>query len=225
MNRSSTGATRRDVIVGGLGLACAAASIGLTQNADVKPIGAEALEQALPQSLGAWRSIPAAGVVLPPEGSLTKRLYSNVMVRAYADGTSAVTLLLAYGAIQSGNMQMHRPELCYPAAGFAIASSQRVDIPLTADRAIAAKLLETRSSVRAEQVLYWTRVGGEFPTTRLEQRWSVLRQNFTGQVPDGMLVRTSIAASSSAAALPILENFVDALIKGVSPGTRKLLLG
>lgn len=225
MKRRSPTATRRDLLIGGVGLLCAGASIAVAQNTDVEPLPAEALDDALPQTLGIWRAIPAAGVVLPPAGALSKRLYSNVMVRAYENGQSAVTLLLAYGALQSGGMQMHRPELCYPAAGFAIASSQRVDLPLSPHRHIAAKLLDTRSSVRQEQVLYWTRIGDEFPTSRIDQRWAVLRQNFSGRIPDGMLVRTSVVSRSPDDALPILKSFVSSMITGVQAPALKLLLG
>lgn len=217
--------TRRDLLIGGIGVLCAGASVAVAQNTDVDPLPARALEDALPQMLGKWSAMPAAAVVMPPEGSLTDRLYSNVMVRAYQDGQNEVTLLLAYGALQSGGMQMHRPELCYPAAGFAIDSSRRVDLPLDNGRTIAAKLLDTRSSVRKEQVLYWTRIGREFPTSRIDQRWTVLRENFAGRIPDGMLVRTSVVAQDANRALPILNSFVSAMTQDVAAPARKLLFG
>lgn len=225
MTRTSPAATRRDLLIGGIGLLCAGGSVAVAQNTDVDPLPAHALEDALPQAFGGWRAVPTAGVVLPPKGSLTDRLYSDVMVRAYENGKTAVTLLLAYGAIQSGGMQMHRPELCYPAAGFAIASSRRVALPLDRTRRIEAKLLDTQSSVRKEQVLYWTRIGDEFPTSRIDQRWAVLRQNFSGRVPDGMLVRTSVVARDIDDALPILNSFVSAIIEGVRGPARHLLFG
>lgn len=225
MTRRFPATTRRDLLIGGAGLLCAGTSVAVAQNTAVEALPPGALEEALPREFGSWRAMPAAGVVLPPEGSLTDRLYSDVVVRAYEDGRSAVTLLLAYGALQSGGMQMHRPELCYPAAGFAINSSQLVNLPLDRERRIRAKLLDTRSSVRKEQVLYWTRIGDEFPTSRVEQRWAVLRQNFVGRVPDGMLVRTSTVAQNSEAALPILNSFVAAMIRGVRSSARDLLFG
>ena len=217
--------TRRDLLIGGVGLLCAGGSVAVAQNTTVDRLPAHALEDALPQTLGNWRAMPAAAVVMPPEGSLTDRLYSNVMVRAYQDGRNEVTLLLAYGALQSGGMQMHRPELCYPAAGFAIDSSRRVDLPLGNGRTIAAKLLDTRSSVRKEQVLYWTRIGREFPTSRIDQRWTVLRENFAGRIPDGMLVRTSVVADNAEQALPILDSFVSDMTHSVKAPARKLLFG
>lgn len=226
MIRRFPATTRRDFLVGGVGLLCAGTSVAVAHDTAVEALPPGALENGLPKSFGEWRAIPAAGVVLPPEGSLTDRLYSDVMVRAYEDGRSAVTLLLAYGAVQSGGMQMHRPELCYPAAGFAISSSQSVNIALGKDRRITAKLLDTRSSVRKEQVLYWTRVGDEFPISRIDQRWAVLRQNFAGRIPDGMLVRTSVVARDAQAALPILNSFVSAMIDAIqASAARKLLLG
>lgn len=217
--------TRRDLLIGGVGLLCAGTSVAVAQNTTMDALPPGALEDGLPLTFEGWRAIPASGVVLPTESTLTDRLYSDVVVRTYEDGRDAVTLLLAYGALQSGGMQMHRPELCYPAAGFAISSSQIVNLPLDSDRRITAKLLDTRSSVRKEQVLYWTRIGSEFPSSRIEQRWAVLRQNFRGRVPDGTLVRTSVVAQDAATALPILNSFVSAMVKGIQAPARQLVLG
>jgi EpsI family protein len=226
MRGKSASATRRDVLIGGAGLLCAGAGVAAARETAVEPLPEGVLEEATPQGFGAWRAIPASGVVLPAESELSDKIYNDVMVRAYQnDRGAAVTLLLAYGASQGPEMQLHRPEACYPAAGFAIKDTQPVNLPLAGGPSINAKLLDTESPARREQVLYWTRVGDRFPTSPMEQRWAVVRQNFAGNVPDGILVRTSLQASDAEAALPVLRSFVTAMVDGAPAPFRRLLVG
>jgi len=218
--------TRRNVLIGGVGLACAGMALAGARETAVEPLPEGALERMLPQSFGRWHAIPAGGVVLPPKSELSDKTYNDVLVRVYEDGAgAAVALLLAYGAFQGRDMQLHRPEVCYPAAGFDIKSSQVLGLTIPAQPLITAKLLDTQSQQRSEQVLYWTRVGHEFPTSPMEQRWSVVTQNLHGRVPDGILVRTSVAAPDVQTALPMLRNFVDAMLESSPAAARRLLVG
>jgi len=225
MIHASNITSRRDVLIGSVGLLCAGTSVFVTGQTDVDPLPKGTLENALPPALGAWRAVPADGIVLPPQSDLSKKLYNDVMIRAYENSGTIVMLLLAYGASQAEELQMHRPEVCYPAAGFGIRSSQVVQLPLGKRGVIDAKLLETESSVRKEQVLYWSRVGNHFPTSQLSQRWAVLRENLAGRVPDGILVRTSTVGSGPQAALPVLRSFAEAMLANAPPSARRLLVG
>jgi EpsI family protein len=219
-------ATRRNVLVGGLGLACCGLAFAGARETALEPLPDGALERLMPQTLGPWRAIRAGGVVLPPESELSDKTYNDVLVRVYENGAGgAIALLLAYGAFQGRDMQLHRPEVCYPAAGFAIKSTQVLGLSIPAQPLIAARLLDTQSQQRSEQVLYWTRVGQEFPTSPMEQRLAVVRQNLRGNVPDGILVRTSTVASDAQAALPTLRGFVDAMLEASPAATRRLLVG
>ena len=223
---NSASRTRRDVLIGGAGLLCAGVGIAAARESAVDPLPKGALQEATPQGFGAWRAVPAGSVVLPAESELSDKIYNDVMVRAYQnDSGEAVTLLLAYGAFQGPEMQLHRPEVCYPAAGFAIKDTQAVDLPLARGQMINAKLLDTESPARKEQVLYWTRVGDRFPMSPMAQRWAVISQNFQGNVPDGMLVRTSVQGPDAEVALPLLRSFVTAMLGGASAPFRRLLVG
>lgn len=218
--------TRRNMIVGGLGLACSGIALAGAREASIEPLPEGALDRLVPARIGDWRAIEAGGVVLPAEGDLSDQTYNDVLVRVYQDGAgAAVALLLAYGSLQGRDMQLHRPELCYPAAGFEIRQAETLDLRLPNEPVISARLLDTASQVRPEQVLYWTRIGDEFPTTQLAQRISVVRHNLAGEVPDGILVRTSTVAQDGPAALPILRGFIATLVRDAPPATRKLLIG
>jgi EpsI family protein len=218
--------TRRNILVGGLGLACSGLAWAGAREAEIEPLPDGALARIMPSRFGDWRSVEAGGVVLPPESEMSEKAYNDVLVRVYErEGGDAVALLLAYGSLQGRDMQLHRPELCYPAAGFAIRGAETVDLRLPNQPAISARLLDTASQTRPEQVLYWTRVGNDFPTTQLAQRWSVVRHNLQGEVPDGILVRTSTVAADAPAALPVLRSFVQSLVGDAPPAARKLLMG
>ncbi|WP_299309988.1 exosortase C-terminal domain/associated protein EpsI [uncultured Croceicoccus sp.] len=225
MNRAGNHASRRDVLVGSVGLLCAGASVLATGEKDVDALPRGALKNAFPHVLGEWRAVPAGNVVLPPQSKLSDQLYNDVMVRGYENGDAMVVLLLAYGAVQNKSMQMHRPEGCYPASGFGILSSQVVQLPLADGHDINAKFLVTESNVRKEQVLYWSRVGNHFPTSLLSQRWAVLQESLAGRSPDGILVRTSTIANRPQAALPLLRSFADAMIAHAPTTARRLLTG
>jgi len=217
---------RRDLLIGGIGLSCSGLAWAGARETAMTPLPDGALERLVPKRFGAWQAVQAGGVVLPPESEMSDKTYNDVLVSAYQNPAGeSVALLLAYGSFQGRDMQLHRPEICYPAAGFAIKSSREVELALPNAPLVSAKLMDTASQMRAEQVLYWTRVGNAFPTTQLAQRWSVLSQNFRGNVPDGMLVRTSTITQGPETALPILQSFVASLVEHAAAPTRRLLVG
>jgi EpsI family protein len=218
--------SRRNLLVGGVGLACSGLAWAGAREAEMEPLPDGVLDRIMPSRFGSWRAVEAGGVILPPESEMSDRTYNDVLVRVYENGAgNAVALLLAYGSLQGRDMQLHRPELCYPAAGFEIRGAETLDLRLPNEPVISARLLDTASQSRAEQVLYWTRIGREFPTTQLAQRWSVLRQNLGGEVPDGILVRTSTVAADAPAALPVLRSFIETMMDESPPAARKLLVG
>jgi len=49
------------------------------------------------------------------------KLYSQILNRVYVNATGyRIMLLLAYGSDQHGSLQADKPEVCYPAQGFAL---------------------------------------------------------------------------------------------------------
>ena len=225
-NVTSPFVTRRNILVGGVGLACAGLAFAGERKTEVDSLPEGELERLMPQKLGRWQAVEAGGVVLPPESELSDKTYNDVLVRVYTDGDqSAVALLVAYGAFQGRDMQLHRPEACYPASGFVIKSSEILDLEMPSEPRIAAKLLDTQARQRREQVLYWTRVGNEFPTSPMQQRVSVVTQNLRGRVPDGILVRASVTRPDTRAALPLLRGFVAEMLEATPAPMHRLLVG
>lgn len=218
--------TRRNLLVGTVGLACAGMALAAARESEAEPLSEDALGRVVPEQFAGWTSVPSGYVVLPSQNDLTDEVYNDVLIRVYqhADGAS-VAFLMAYGSLQSRDMQLHRPELCYPAAGFAIQSAETLELRLPGQPAIGARLLGTASQARPEQVLYWTRIGNEFPTTQLAQRWAVVRHNLRGEMPDGILVRMSTVSEDAASAFPVLRTFIGDLMNASPMAARRLLVG
>jgi len=84
------------------------------------------LENIVPTKFGDWRELPAQGVqvVNPQTKELLDKLYSQTLTRTYANANGyRIMLSMAYGDDQRGNLQAHKPEVCYPAQGFQLHSN------------------------------------------------------------------------------------------------------
>jgi EpsI family protein len=217
-------ASRRDLLVAGAFGATALAS-GLASFRGKDSLLAAPVDELIPARIGEWTDAPSANILIPRGDTEEMEIYDQLLTRVYTNPASApVMLLVAYGSGQAGTTQLHRPEICYPAAGFALQGRGTLQLPLSAGEAIRAPTLTATAPGRVEQILYWSRVGRDFPTDMAEQRWSLLRHTTVGQVPDGALVRMSMIAPDFRTAMPKLLAFARALLD-LPASTRKLLTG
>ncbi len=164
--------------------------------------------------------------MLPPPDQLARLLYDQQVARSYTSPDQLpVMLLLAYGSSQSGMLQIHRPEICYPASGFKLTETQVTSVPLTQSVALPSRSFTANSDTRVEQVLYWTRIGELVPTGWWSQRFAVVRSNLHGKIPDGLLVRLSTVSNDADQAQATLKKFARAMLEEMSPATRRMLIG
>jgi len=185
------------------------------------------LEDAVPSSFGEWSEVrqQTALVVNPQTQQLLDKLYSQTLQRTYVDANGyRVMLSLAYGDDQRGGLTAHRPEVCYPAQGFALKGMTDVMLD-TPFGAIAARRLNTSMGPRLEPVTYWFNVGDTPIRNQLEQRWVELRLGLLGQVPDGLLFRVSSIDEQPERAYAKQQQFVSDLLKSVDEKTRTRLAG
>lgn len=185
------------------------------------------LAAAVPKRFEGWSELPAstAQVVNPQTQALLDKLYSQVLTRTYvnADGYR-IMLSVAYGDDQRGGLEAHRPEVCYPAQGFALLANQ----PLLLDTRfgpIAARRLDTQLGPRREPVTYWFAMGDQAVGNRLDARWVELRLALSGQVPHGLLFRVSSIDGDKERAYAQQRDFVDALLGAVAGPDRLTLSG
>jgi EpsI family protein len=185
------------------------------------------LEGMVPKQFGDWREEPQrfVQVVNPQTQELLDKLYSQVLTRTYVNaGGYRILLSIAYGSDQRGAMQMHKPEVCYPAQGFVLEKNDAGSL-VTALGEIPVRRLLTTLGPRREPVTYWFTIGDTAIRGKLEKRLADLRYGLTGRIPDGMLFRISSIDPDPAQAFRIQDQFVDQLLAAVSVDDRKRLSG
>ena len=216
---------RRDFLIGGtcLGGALLGGAVSAWRPT-TRPVGG--LAALIPEQIGGWRFAGTGDVLVAEEGETARTPYDDLLTRVYRSGSAPpVTMLVAYGATQRGDVRIHRPEGCYPAAGFTLSDRELVLLPFPGMPAVPARIVHAASVLRTEHVLYWIRIGATFPTDGLEQRWAVIREHLAGRMPDGVLVRLSSPISERPRAREVFHAFLAALLASSPPDARALLFG
>lgn len=217
---------RRDLLLGGLGLAAAGVAWWRMPRERMQLLAKGQLDRLVPTQIGPWRLETTSGLVLPPPDQLAQILYDQQISRVYsAPSGLLVMMVMAYGSSQSGMLQIHRPEICYPAGGFRLTDTVRGALPLAPGREIPTRRFTARSDTRTEQVLYWTRVGELLPVSWALQRVAVMQANLAGFIPDGLLVRLSTITEDAAAGQDTLRQFARLMLAQVGPNGRRVLIG
>lgn len=217
---------RREVLTGSLLLAITGVSELLKPRRMFERLSQDELSAAIPKTVGAYRFATSSGLVLPPKDELSEKLYDQVLTRVYlAPGKLPVMALFAYGSVQNLALELHRPDECYPQQGFAITEPETLRLNF-GDRSIPASVLTARcAGGYVEQVVFWSRIGTQFPPSRTAQSLLVARENFAGRMPDGLLVRLSMPAVDRAAGLAAVGTFLADLDRVLSPLGRRIMLG
>jgi EpsI family protein len=198
----------------------------LSYRVGARPTSAQPLKEIVPDEIGAWTRSELSDVLIPRGEEIEGKTYDDVLTGYYTSGSGApIMLLIAYGSIQTGNTQLHRPEACYPSAGFRLGGWSDVALRQSGDRPIAARTLTAMAPGRIEQILYWSRIGRDFPTSSVSQRWSAFRHALSGSIPDGALVRISTINGDQRAAIAGLNAFAGSLLDLPDPAMRRLLIG
>lgn len=226
MTMSRSPINRRSMLIGTTLLGVGGIAMARQPKPDTARIGRAALDHLIPTQIGAWTYRDSSGLVLPPPDALSDALYSGLVTRTYAaPDRLPIMLLVAYSNVQDGMLQVHRPEVCYPAGGYRLSPTVIEEIPNGVGGEIPANTFSADGVSRTEQVLYWTRVGGFFPTSWLAQRVAVLRANLDGVIPDGVLVRVSTLAPDMSSARDDLTAFAAHMVRAAPPAARRLLVG
>jgi EpsI family protein len=217
---------RRDFVIGGACLAAAASAEAIRPRTRMSLLGNRKLDSIVPSQFGPWRERPAQGLVTPQsENSLAARLYTESLGRFYERGDGAIVMMLiAYGDTQSDSLQLHRPEVCYPAFGFSLSENRVAQYAIAPGVALPGRNLTATSPNRDEHISYWTRIGEFLPTSNGEQRAAKLRQAIAGLIPDGVLVRLSSVETDPALSFALNASFAADLINAMRPDARPALI-
>lgn len=217
---------RRELTLAGLLALAGIAHYGVRLTSKRPGISQEGFRSVTPPRVGDFRFTGEDGVVLPIEDDLTKILYSNTRFGTYSNGIDpAIMLLVAYDRAQEYDVQIHRPESCYPAAGFHIDHRAHVQTDDILGQKSEAVFLTASRSDRVEQILYWTRIGNQFPADYAAQRIAILKSNFSGVVPDAVLIRISMISTDRAKAFTVLGGFMKNMVSEIAGTARQVYLG
>jgi EpsI family protein len=217
-------ADRRKFLLGLL--FCSAAGVAALRqpSKQLDYLGHNKLEDIVPKSIGAWKFVAASGLVVPPDDPYLNSIYSQLLTRVYSDGVNPpIMLLLAQSASQTGFLQIHRPETCYTAGGYAISPLVPHAVKL-GTKLVHANAMEAFGTGATEHIVYWTRVGNMMPLSWREQKMAVAKQNLEGVIPDAILVRVSVVSNDATAATASIDSFIRAMINSVPPKMRPVFI-
>ena len=185
------------------------------------------LEEIVPKQFGDWRELPEqnAQIVNPQTKALLDKLYSQILTRTYVNSRDyRIMLSMAYGDDQRGDLQAHKPEICYPAQGFTLHSNEPAPLA-TPFGAIETRRLSTSQGPRHEPVTYWFTVGDTVVKNKIQLRMIEIRLGLTGEVPDGVLVRVSSIDNTTGRAFAMQDAFVTDLLASLPAVDRIRLSG
>ena len=187
------------------------------------------LADLVPSSFGPWQvdTRAAGGIVNPQTEAVLNKLYSQMLDRVYVDDRGrSIMLSIAYGADQADDdVQLHYPEVCYPAQGFRV-KANRVERLTMPEGDIKVRRLETQfGDSRFEPVTYWTIIGDQQSLGGWDRKIAEIRHGLHGEIVDGLLFRVSNIDRNARQGFDLQDGFVKNIIAAMTPQARKQLAG
>jgi EpsI family protein len=222
-------ARRKALCVVAAASAAGAAAAALVPRAAATDIGpALSLETAFPVRLHDWTIDPEV-IPLALGAELRKVIaesYDQTLSRTYVNARGyRVMLSVAYGGRRNQGMDIHRPEICYPAQGLALRRETREAELDVGGQRLPLKRLVAGNGERNEPISYWLVIGRGIASFGYGHRWALLKYGLTGRVPDGLLVRVSSLDADEANAFAVQDAFLRDLLSAMTPDFRSRLLG
>jgi EpsI family protein len=210
-------------------LASAGASVAMVPRAGIAEMtGERSLEELFPRAFADWRIDPHV-IPIAASAELRQRVaetYDQTLARTYADASGyRVMLSVAYGGRRNQGMDLHRPEICYPAQGLAIRRETRDDALRLPGASLPLKRLVAGSTYRNEPISYWLVIGSGVASFGYGHRLALLKYGLTGHVPDGMLVRVSSIDEDERGAFEHQDAFLRDLLAALAPDFRRHVTG
>ncbi len=217
----------KHLIIGLAMLLAAGLAVALTPKTKIADQGPRIdLEAMIPKQFGDWRVdesiVPIQ--VSPDVQAVLDRIYNQTLSRTYVNSQGQrIMLSIAYGGDQSDSMQVHKPEVCYPAQGFQIL--QQADGTLdTGYGVIPIRKLVAQNGNRYEPITYWMTIGDKV-AQGTRRKMEQIRFGLTGKIPDGLLFRVSSISGDAENAYRVQQEFSRDLLAAVNTETRHRLIG
>lgn len=218
----------RNLFVGLAMLAAVGLAAALAPNqkmADQGPV--VDLEAIIPSHFGEWRQEQTLdSLVLSPQvQSLMGKIYNQILTRNYVNEKGQrIMLSITYGGTQNTEMQVHRPEMCYPAQGFVVGAVTKDVIDIDGNKLPVMKLVATQG-LRVEPITYWVMIGESAVRGGLDQSLARVKYGLTRTIPYGILIRVSTISTNETQSYQIEEDFVRAMLGAMPAQARRVLTG
>ena len=186
------------------------------------------LETLIPKSFGEWRQeiITTAQVVDPQQKATIDKIYNQTLSRTYVSTQGyRIMLSVAYGGDQSDTMQLHKPEVCYPAQGFSLVSMSKGALATGAGAELPVMRIVAQMGRRTEPLTYWIRAGDTVVRGSVEQNLARIRLGLRGYIPDGLLFRVSEVNPDAQASFELQDRFVRDFLATLAPAARESVIG
>lgn len=191
------------------------------------------LENSVPMAFGDWKAVKDTQLQVDVSRGVenqSEQPYDQTVMRTYVNSQGQrVMLALAWGERQRQDVKVHRPEVCYPAQGYAVVSLQAGKSLVMAGKAepVPTVSLLTQNRGSMEAVQYWIRIGTQYGGDGLKARWYILKEGLAGRIPDGVLVRASQRLRSSdevATSQKTMADFLVELVEAMPGEYRNILI-
>lgn len=216
------------LLVGLAMLAAAGLALALTPRLKLADQGPMVdLESMIPRQFGEWteQGTIASLVVSPDVQALLNKIYNQTLTRVYVSGRGErIMLSIAYGSDQSYSMQVHRPEMCYPAQGFEIKHLSRGSFHFGETELPVIRMVASLGA-RIEPITYWVMMGEAAVRGNWEQHLARLKYGLTGKIPYGLVIRVSTISADEAQSYRVEERFLRDMLGAVPPNYREVLVG
>jgi EpsI family protein len=217
--------SRRAFIIGTAAAATSVASALAVPRRIAGDAPKKQLDALIPKEIGGWRYLSSDGVVASAEND-DADIYDDLLTRVYeAPGQPPIMLLIAYGRTQGGNLQLHRPETCYPGQGFILSDSEPRELHFGDANIVKAGAFTAKRDQRIERLIYWTRIGDRFPRNSAQEYMAIFASVVRRTVPDGVLVRVSAIGQDTVRSDKAVDSFAHDLVRYSGKDARRLLLG
>jgi EpsI family protein len=185
------------------------------------------LKTMVPMAFGDWRQLERSGahIIDPQTQQKLDAIYSETLTRTYINSNGyQIMLSIAYGKNQSDALQLHKPEVCYPAQGFQLFDKHSAVLDLRG-KSIQTTRLMTKLNQRQEPVTYWTVVGDHVTVGGIDKKITELRYALNNRIPDGMLIRVSSIDGDVISAYTFQDKFAQDLVLALSPSVQARFAG
>lgn len=218
----------RYLLIGLIMLAAAGLALALTPRQKVADQGLKInLEAMIPKQFGEWKLDETVAPIMfsPDVQAGLDKIYNQMLNRTYINTQGEqIMLSIAYGGNQSYSMQVHRPEMCYPAQGFQVGALSKGFIDVSGVKLPVMKLVATQGP-RIEPITYWVMMGDSAVRGNMEQHLARLKYGLTGKIPFGILIRVSTISGDESQSYRTEEQFVRDMLGAMSAKHREVLTG